>query len=157
MPDSPSTTIEIIARGVSFRDGRVLLCRNVEHGHCYLPGGHVEPGEAAAHACEREYLEETGLSVRAGECCMVAEVRFVQEGGARHEINLVFHVEQSQGGLMPEQVSSREPELQFVWMPMNQLEISDFRPRALLGPLRSLGAQPSSEQTVKPMWICDQE
>ena len=44
--------------------GRILLTRRVDNGQWCLPGGGMESGESAAEACEREVLEETGLSVR---------------------------------------------------------------------------------------------
>lgn len=43
---------------------KVLLTRRTDNGRWCLPGGHMEPGESAAEACEREVLEETGLTVR---------------------------------------------------------------------------------------------
>ena len=85
--------IEIIARALITRAGTILLCRNLEHGYFYLPGGHVEPGESAAQACRREIREELGLDARIGACRLIAEQRFEQGGKPRHEINLVFHVE----------------------------------------------------------------
>jgi ADP-ribose pyrophosphatase YjhB (NUDIX family) len=54
MHETPQPTrIEVIARGVMFHEEHVLLCQNCKHGYYYLPGGHVEPGEAAAakHIC----------------------------------------------------------------------------------------------------------
>jgi ADP-ribose pyrophosphatase YjhB (NUDIX family) len=47
------------------RREKVLLTQRADNGHWCLPGGHMEPGESAAEACEREVLEETGLTVRA--------------------------------------------------------------------------------------------
>jgi len=44
--------------------GSILLTRRADNGQWCLPGGGMEPGESAAEACEREILEETGLSVR---------------------------------------------------------------------------------------------
>ena len=44
--------------------GRILLTRRTDNGQWCLPGGRMESGESAAEACEREVLEETGLSVR---------------------------------------------------------------------------------------------
>jgi 8-oxo-dGTP pyrophosphatase MutT (NUDIX family) len=44
--------------------GRILLTKRRDNGQWCLPGGAVEPGESVAEACEREVLEETGLSVR---------------------------------------------------------------------------------------------
>ena len=44
--------------------GRVLLTKRRDNGQWCLPSGGAEPGESVAEACEREVLEETGLSVR---------------------------------------------------------------------------------------------
>ncbi len=44
---------------------RVLLTQRADNGHWCLPGGHMESGESAAEACEREVREETGLKVKA--------------------------------------------------------------------------------------------
>ncbi|MCL4270990.1 MAG: NUDIX domain-containing protein [Anaerolineales bacterium] len=44
---------------------KVLLTQRADNGHWCLPGGHMESGESASEACEREVLEETGLTVRA--------------------------------------------------------------------------------------------
>ena len=43
---------------------KVLLTRRADNGRWCLPGGGMESGESAAEACEREVLEETGLTVR---------------------------------------------------------------------------------------------
>jgi len=43
---------------------RVLLTKRQDNGQWCLPGGAMESGESVAEACEREVLEETGLSVR---------------------------------------------------------------------------------------------
>ncbi len=44
--------------------GRILLTRRADNGQWCLPGGRMESGESVAEACEREVLEETGLTVR---------------------------------------------------------------------------------------------
>jgi len=46
------------------KQGRVLLTKRRDNGQWCLPSGGVEPGESVAEGCEREVLEETGLSVR---------------------------------------------------------------------------------------------
>ena len=43
---------------------KVLLTRRTDNDRWCLPGGRMEAGESAAEACEREVLEETGLTVR---------------------------------------------------------------------------------------------
>ncbi len=44
---------------------KVLLTQRTDNRRWCLPGGHMESGESAAEACEREVWEETGLKVRA--------------------------------------------------------------------------------------------
>ena len=44
--------------------GRVLITKRRDNSQWCLPSGGVEPGESVAEGCEREVLEETGLSVR---------------------------------------------------------------------------------------------
>ena len=43
---------------------KVFLTRRTDNDRWCLPGGRMEAGESAAEACEREVLEETGLTVR---------------------------------------------------------------------------------------------
>lgn len=43
---------------------KALLTRRSDNGRWCLPGGHMEAGESAVEACEREVWEETGLKVR---------------------------------------------------------------------------------------------
>ncbi len=55
----------VSVKGVVYDQGRVLLAKN-DRDEWELPGGQLERGETP-HACvEREVLEETGLTVRAG-------------------------------------------------------------------------------------------
>lgn len=41
-----------------------MLTRRADNGRWCLLGGGMESGESATEACEREVLEETGLTVR---------------------------------------------------------------------------------------------
>jgi len=67
---------EVAVGAVVVRDGRLLLVRRgrgVGAGRWSLPGGRVEPGETLADAVRRELREETGLDVRVGGVCGIAE------------------------------------------------------------------------------------
>ncbi len=50
------------AGAIVLYDDRIVLRRTAQ-GEWVFPKGHVEPGETAARAAEREVLEETGLLV----------------------------------------------------------------------------------------------
>ncbi len=55
--------------GVCIKDGKVLLARHTYgkgKGMLIIPGGYVDFGEKPEEALAREYLEETGVSVKAG-------------------------------------------------------------------------------------------
>lgn len=48
----------IIAR----HEGRLLWCRHRERSTWEIPGGHIEPGESALEAADRELREETAAT-----------------------------------------------------------------------------------------------
>lgn len=125
--DCNAREIEVIARGLVVEEGRVLVCRNLSAGHCYLPGGHVEPGEQATDAVRREFLEECGEEVQVGPCLLVMEGLFTQRGVARHEIVVLFHVKRAQ----TTPVRSCESKIDFEWVAYSDLEAAGFQPKPL--------------------------
>ncbi len=138
MPKSPH--IEIIARGLLLHEGRVLLCRNVKHGYHYLPGGHVEFGESARNALDREMLEECGQGVVVGPLLLTSEEHFDDGKKTHHEINLVFHMEQLGGTpVPPERVLSIEEHIAFDWIELAQLPEATLYPHSIKAWLMSGG------------------
>lgn len=141
--------IEIIARGITFHGPALLCCRNVRHGYLYLPGGHVEPGEAASAALAREFDEEAGEVVRVGSFLAAVENAFSQRGEAVHELSLVFHVELRPGarGADRPTIRSREPKIAFDWVTERQFEEATFLPPILRQwLLRRWGEPPNSSE-----------
>ena len=84
--------IEVIARGVCVRDGKILLCRAKGGATTYLPGGHVEFGETGREALVREVKEELGVDAGTGEFLGVVENSFQQHGKPHAEVNLVYEL-----------------------------------------------------------------
>lgn len=139
MPSSPRH-IEVIARGILTCRGHTLLCfagpgvppliERADHTlpYCYLPGGHIEPGEPAATALRREFLEECGLRISVRELVATAEHKFTRKRKIYHELLVVFRVERAGGGLTP--IHSLERDISFAWVPHRLISKLDYRPAA---------------------------
>lgn len=129
-------TIELIVRGVLRNAaGEILLCRNIRGGYSYLPGGHIEFGEPAAEALIREFLEETGLTIRPVRLLAASENAFGDKKSRTHELNLVFRVELAGPSVAKDNsgaVASLEKKLAFDWVSPGQLAQSDARPTGLM-------------------------
>lgn len=72
-PDSPRVGVGAVV----LREGRVLLVRRgvaPASGLWAIPGGALELGETLREAAEREILEETGITIRAGEPIFTCDV-----------------------------------------------------------------------------------
>lgn len=119
----------------------LLVCRSVRDGYCYLPGGHVEPGESFAQALTRELIEEAGIDAEVSVPAFVSEERFEQGGRPRHEVNVVCHVALRGIGrsLTPPHFKSLEPAIAFEWIDLASLPELDFRPRSIKAWLMSGG------------------
>jgi 8-oxo-dGTP diphosphatase len=127
-----SPQIELIVRAVITDGPRVLLAQPAGSDWFFLPGGHVEGGETAATALRRELEEELGVRrVRVGGVLAVAEVRYADERGEHHELDLVHRVavEDAVDG-------SKEEHLTFRWVDRSELEDVEIRPAAVAELLR---------------------
>jgi ADP-ribose pyrophosphatase YjhB (NUDIX family) len=94
--DSGYITPKVDVRGVAFRDGKILLVKEISDGRWTLPGGWADVGDSPSRAVEREMLEESGFEARATKVLAVYE-----RGNPRHghppevhaAFKLFFHCE----------------------------------------------------------------
>jgi 8-oxo-dGTP diphosphatase len=106
-------SIEIISRAFIQRGEKVLVAHKKGASNTFLPGGHVEFGEASDAALGRELAEELGVNSRVGEFIGLLEYKFFDGSLLIHEINIVFQVNIDEG-----EVGSMEAGLEFKWIPL---------------------------------------
>jgi 8-oxo-dGTP diphosphatase len=127
--------IEIIARGVFIKKGKLLLCHTKGAQNTYLPGGHIECGESAKKSLSREIEEELGKKAKVGRFLGAVEHTYRRGGKRLCEINVLFDV--SIAGISPsEDPESCEDYIEFWWVPLNKMSASRLEPsvlRKLLG------------------------
>ncbi|NLB70355.1 MAG: NUDIX domain-containing protein [Lentisphaerae bacterium] len=121
-------SVDLIARGVCVKNGKILLCRNRKYGNVYLLGGHIEFGEAADRALEREVLEETGLRARATRFLAAVQSRFNQRGVDVFELSLLFELEILDDISTEAEPESLESYIEFFWFPFSDISKSGLLP-----------------------------
>ncbi len=125
--------IELLARGVFVRAGKILVCHNRKKSNCYLPGGHIDCGESARRALKREMREELGRPCKVGRFLGAVEHTFKYHGKRTCEINLVFEMDIGKVS-PPVGPRSMEKKLEFLWIKLPDLKRAGFEP-SVLAPL----------------------
>lgn len=105
------------AFGIAVRAGKIALVQVEKPGHAPwldLPGGAIDAGEDSARAVAREFGEETGLRVVAGEVYAWADQYFVNTDGQAYD---------NRGTFFEVRIVAEAPELKIeddhtlVWLP----------------------------------------
>ncbi|NQZ11904.1 MAG: NUDIX domain-containing protein [Algicola sp.] len=133
------TRFHYLARGVIMMDDKVLVAKGINAENTFLPGGHIEMGEKATDALQREMTEEIGHSATVSTFLGAIEHTWGDEEQMNHEINLLFKVEIN--GLTTAQApQSQEPHLQFLWLGLDQLTQYDLRPEPVIELIKGIGS-----------------
>lgn len=78
--------------GLAFRDGYLLVHREVHERFWTLPGGRAEFGETTSDTLAREMVEELGCTVEVKELFWIAENFFTYEAKKWHEMGFYYHM-----------------------------------------------------------------
>ncbi len=127
----PANKIEILARGICCKSGKVLLCHKKGAENTFLPGGHVEFMEKVEDGLCREIKEEMGLPASVIRFLGAVEHGFTQEGEQHCEINLIFEVEIDNIETSKDP-GSCEDYIEFCWVPLDKLAEFKLEPGVLV-------------------------
>jgi len=91
-------TPKVDVRGAAFRDGRLLLVREISDGRWTLPGGWADVNQTPAECVVREMREESGFESRAVKLAAVHDYRTRNRPGHVDSIYKLFFICELTGG-----------------------------------------------------------
>ncbi|MDO8686538.1 MAG: NUDIX hydrolase [Clostridiales bacterium] len=115
--------------GILIHDGSVLLQKPTNDTGYAFPGGHVEFGETNAETLVREFKEEIGADVSAGDLKWVAEIFFPWGDKPCQQICLYYDIALKDEKEIPldgffigdERIDGRNFNIEFHWIPLDKL------------------------------------
>lgn len=130
---------DLIARAIIVRDEAILVNRSynekTQEEYFALPGGHIDRGEDAVLALEREFEEELGAHIAVYDLCFVSESIYAGRNKSeekRHELVLYFHADlASQLQENGKEILSPEADKNFQWLQLSQLPAANLLPASL--------------------------
>ncbi len=142
-PDYPRVGVGAVV----LREGRVLLVRRgvpPSQGLWAIPGGGLELGETLREGAEREILEETGITIRAGEQVFTGEM---MERAADGRIRFHYVIIDFAGDYVSGEVNGSDDASEARWVA--PAELADLpATKTTLKLLRQLGFLPPAGETA---------
>lgn len=120
-------TTELIVRTLIKEDDKILLCKNKERGHYFLPGGHVEFGDTLQDTIYKEMEEEIGLTksdIKNVSFVNYLESSYTENKVPHCELNMIFNLELSD----KKRVRSKEGHIDFEWVSLSDIETINLLP-----------------------------
>lgn len=123
--------IENIVRLIIKKEDKILLCKNKEFGHYFLPGGHVEFGDTLEKTIYKEMEEE--LALKEDDLFDISfrnylENTYGENEKMHHEINFIFEAKLKEGI----EIKSQEDHIDFEWFDSNDIDKVNLLPKNIL-------------------------
>ena len=160
-------TLAVRTAAILIHEGRVLLERTIGKNEYYLPGGHVQPLEKTDETLIRELREELHSEMEITGFAGVGELFFPWDGRTIQQLcfyyRVRFRTEKAAPGIPAEgrfdgfdPAETRHYHLEYVWVPLEQLDRIRIRPGNILPlllnqdenapPRRFVWVQPETEE-----------
>lgn len=159
-------TLAVRTAAILIHEGRVLLERTIGKNEYYLPGGHVQPLEKTDETLIRELREELHSEMEITGFAGVGELFFPWEGRIIQQLcfyyRVRFRTEKGAPGIPAEgrfdgfdPAETKHYHLEYVWVPLEQLDRIRIRPGNILPllvrdenapPRRFVWVQPETEE-----------
>ena len=132
--------------GVVVRGGKLLVQRDRNGVEYALPGGHVRIGETTADGLVREFREETGAEIKAGNLLWTEECFWQWNGIQAHNIAFYYLAQLADGSDIPdtgEFLPHRDNENVLLgWLPISELEKVTIYPEFIREQIHHLDGAP---------------
>ncbi len=110
----------IRVRGVLKVDDNILFCYHKKQGFYFLPGGSLEEAENSIHCLQREFKEETGLTITVGSFLGCLECHWQEDKQQYQEFDLIFEVNTNTQPPLS-RIQSLEGHISFYWLPLSSI------------------------------------
>lgn len=122
-----------IVRSIISNNKKILLCKNLEGNHYFLPGGHIEHGETAEEALDRELIEEISQKPLTKKYLTKVHNSYIKDGKKFEELFFVYKVD-----LKDHNILCTEKHIEYHWVEIESIDYINFKPQKFITEIKKL-------------------